>query len=157
MLLGQNTQSGNIVVWLGFFDDRTCEHCCRTCSLNVRNPSWISGRLKGNDKKCVKGCFLRKLSTRTSTLVTADDTADLLAAVITVSNREAKKISWVYVNVMIVTLFIQTYLSFDPLFRDADRCLRVKFKTLACLPLFPNDISVEKSRQQHNLNYSWSK
>lgn len=82
--VGQNTKS---VVFLVSFHNSTCEHCCSTCSLNLRNPSWILGWLKGNDRKCVNGCFLRKLSTRTSTRVTADDTADLLGAVITVSNR----------------------------------------------------------------------
>lgn len=49
------------------------------------------------------------------------------------------------VVVMMVMLFIPTYLSFHPLFWDADGCFCVKLKTLACLPLFPNDVSVEKS------------
>lgn len=88
MLAGQNKQLGNMVVYLVVsFASSTCEHCSSTSSLNLRNPSWILGWLKGNDRKCVKGCFLRKLSTRTSTRVTADETAALLGAVITVSNK----------------------------------------------------------------------
>lgn len=70
----------------------TCEHCCKTSSLNLRNPSWILGSFRGNDRKCVKGCFFRKLSTRTSTRVTADETAAFWEPVITV--RQRKKVRW---------------------------------------------------------------
>lgn len=66
----------------------TCEHCCNTSSLKFKNPSWIWGWFKGNDKKCVKGCFFRKLSTRTSTRVTAEDTAALWKPVMTVRQTQ---------------------------------------------------------------------
>lgn len=71
----------------GLHFDGTFEHCSNTSSLNFKNPSWILGWFKGNDRKCVKGCFLRKLSTRTSTRVTADDTAALWKPVITDHGR----------------------------------------------------------------------
>lgn len=95
MLAVQNKLFRNMVVYLIVsFANSTCEHCCSTSSLNLRNPSWILGWLKENDRKCVKGCFFRKLSTRTSTRVTADETADLLGAVITVSNRRRPR-GWI--------------------------------------------------------------
>lgn len=85
----------NMVIY-AFLSFSTCEHCCNTSSLNLRNPSWILGWFKGNDRKCVNGCFFRKLSTRTSTRVTADDTADLWGAVITVSHRKkVRRMQWV--------------------------------------------------------------
>lgn len=65
----------------------TLEHCCNTPSLKLENPSWTLGWFRGNDRKCVKGCFFRKLSTRTSTLVTAEETAALWEPVITVRQR----------------------------------------------------------------------
>ncbi len=66
----------------------TCEHCFTTSSLNLRNPSWTLGSFSGNDRKCVKGCFFRKLSTRTSTRVTADETAAFWEPVTTVGQRK---------------------------------------------------------------------
>lgn len=65
----------------------TCAHCCNTSSLNLRNPSCTLGSFRGKDRKCVKGCFFLKLSTRTSTRVTADETAALWEPVITVRQR----------------------------------------------------------------------
>lgn len=152
----QNKQLENMVVYLVVsFPNSTCEHCSSTSSLNLRNPSWILGWLKGKDRKCVKGCFFRKLSTRTSTRVTADETADLLGPVITVRKRRR----WRWCTEFILSLFpklmllIPTYLSFHALFRDADGCLCVKLETLACLPLFPNDVSVEQINNQTQLRH----
>lgn len=50
-------------------------------------------------------------------------------------------------------LFIPTYLSFHALFRDADGCLCVKLETLACLPLFPDDVSAEQINNQKQLRH----
>lgn len=137
----------------------TWEHCCSTSSLNRRNPSWIAGWLRGNDRKCVKGCFFRKLSTRTSTRVTADETADLLGAVITVSKRRwwgryAEFIFSLFSKLKVKLLF-PTDLSFHSLFRDADGCLCVKLKTLACLPLFSNYVSKEQKVKDIKIRYAY--
>lgn len=124
----------------------TCEHCCNTSSLNLRNPSWSLRSFRGNDRKCVKGCFFRKLSTRTSIRVTADETAALWEPVMTV--RQSKKVeresfvSECSLNCLMMPLFL-TNLSFHSLFWDVDRCLCVKLQTSACLSFFSYDVSVK--------------
>lgn len=136
--------------YLCFFLHYTCEHCFNTSSLKPRNPSWSLGSFRGNDRKCVKGCFFRKLSTRTSTRVTADETAALWEPVIT---KKTKRKSWEKCFVSesalkpVQMLLVLTNLSFHSLFGDVDICLCVKLQTFPCLSFFPNDVSVE---QTHN-------
>lgn len=61
----------------------TFEHFSNTSSLNCRNFSWMAGWLRAKDRKCVKGCFLRKLSRRTSIRVRAEMTPLRCCPVIT--------------------------------------------------------------------------
>lgn len=61
----------------------TWEQCSNTSSLKRLNPSWICGWFRAKDRKWVNGCFLRKLSIKTSTRVTADATAAFWEPVIT--------------------------------------------------------------------------
>lgn len=130
----------------------TCVYRCSTSSLNFKNPSWILGPFRGNDRKCVKGCFFLKLSIRTSIRVTADDTAALWEPVITVRQRkkfEREYFGFQYPSQIYLGMpLILTNLSFHSLFWDVDRCLGVKLQTSACLSLFPNDVPVEHSCKQ---------
>lgn len=61
----------------------TFEHFSSTSSLNCRNFSWMAGWLRAKDRKCVKGCFLRKLSRSTSIRVRAETTPLRCCPVIT--------------------------------------------------------------------------
>lgn len=136
----------------------TSEHCCSTSSLKLRNPSWILESFNGNDRKCVKGCFFRKPSMRTSIRVTADETAALWEPVTTV--RKRKKVMGGGNNSLTVVwsvLPILTNLSFHSWFGDVDGRLCVKLQASARLSLFPNDVSKQSMRLRNKTSCAFLK
>lgn len=137
-------QSPPLVVSTLFWS--TCEHSFNTSSLNLKNPSLTLGSFSGNDRKWVKGCFLRKLSTRTSTRVITEETEALCEPVITFQSKRGR---WWCNHVLNLTPVWKssdflTNLSLHSLFWDADRCFCVRFQASTCFSLFPNDVSVNK-------------
>lgn len=73
----------------------TFEHFSSTSSLNCRNFSWMAGWLRAKDRKCVKGCFLRKLSRSTSIRVRAEMTPLRCCPVITAGKHSnTSLLSW---------------------------------------------------------------
>lgn len=76
----------------------TMEHFSRTSSWNFRNRSWTSASLRKKARKWVKGCFLLKVSRRTSIRVRAEITPLRCWPVITVSKKKdltcSRTINW---------------------------------------------------------------
>ena len=68
----------------------TMEHFSSTSSWNFRNRSWTSASLRKKARKWVKGCFLLKVSRRTSIRVRAETTPLRCWPVITVSKKKKK-------------------------------------------------------------------
>ena len=68
----------------------TMEHFSRTSSWNFRNRSWTSASLRKKARKWVKGCFLLKVSRRTSIRVRAEITPLRCWPVITVSKKKKR-------------------------------------------------------------------
>lgn len=71
----------------------TFEHFCSTSSLKCRKFSWMAGWLRGKDRKCVKGCLLRKLSRSTSSRVRAETTPLRCCPVITAGKHSINSLS----------------------------------------------------------------
>lgn len=68
----------------------TMEHFSSTSSWNFRNRSWTSASLRKKERKWVKGCFLLKVSRRTSIRVRAEITPLRCWPVITVNKKKKR-------------------------------------------------------------------
>lgn len=66
----------------------TIEHFSSTSSWNFKNRSWTSTSLRKKARKWVKGCFLLKVSKRTSIRVRAEITPLRCWPVITINKKQ---------------------------------------------------------------------
>lgn len=71
----------------------TMEHFSSTSSWNFRNRSWTSASLRKKARKWVKGCFLLKVSRRTSIRVRAEITPLRCWPVITIKQKRKKDLT----------------------------------------------------------------